>query len=62
VEDRSGADKGDQVWGVDCSPAGLSGLDELVGAEVDLERFDRDLSLVDVLGVADRLRWTPSNS
>ncbi|SIK23483.1 cysteine synthase [Mycobacteroides abscessus subsp. abscessus] len=31
MEDRSGTDEGDQVWGVDGSPAGLGGVDQLVG-------------------------------
>ena len=31
VEGGAGADEGDQVWGIDGSPAGLRGLDELVG-------------------------------
>jgi hypothetical protein len=31
VEGGAGADEGDQVWGIDGSPAGLCGLDELVG-------------------------------
>jgi len=29
LEHGAGTDEGDEVWGVDCSPAGLSGLDEL---------------------------------
>jgi hypothetical protein len=31
VEDGSGANQGDQVWGVDGTPAGLRGIEELVG-------------------------------
>ena len=31
VEGGAGADKGDQMWGIDGPPAGLCGLDELVG-------------------------------
>lgn len=31
MEHRAGTDEGDQVWGVDRSPAGLCGVDELVG-------------------------------
>lgn len=31
VEDRAGAYQGDQVWGVDGAPAGLSGINQLVG-------------------------------
>ena len=32
MEDGAGADEGDQMWGVDGSPAGLCGVDRLVGA------------------------------
>jgi hypothetical protein len=31
VEDCSGSDEGDQVWCVESPPAGLCGVDELVG-------------------------------
>ena len=31
VEDGAGPDEGDQVRGIDRPPAGLSGVDELVG-------------------------------
>jgi hypothetical protein len=31
VEHCAGPDEGDQVWGVDGSPAGLCGVDALVG-------------------------------
>ena len=30
MADGAGSDEGDQVWGIDRSPAGLCGLDELV--------------------------------
>ena len=65
VENRAGTDQGDQVWGVDGSPTGLSGVDQLVGHRDTAAREpgplvtvvrNRTVAKVDSIGLVVR-RW-----